>query len=84
MFLSKIHSLTVADVEGSSITIRQVSASGEELDRFTVTKRWMARALHAPPPSLLPYVPVARRPLTDYRNPAESPPLQGWDESAPT
>ena len=30
VFLSKIHSLTIADVEGSSITIRQVSESGEE------------------------------------------------------
>jgi hypothetical protein len=33
-----VHSLTVADVDGSSITLRQLSADGQELDRFVVTK----------------------------------------------
>jgi hypothetical protein len=37
-FISKIHSITVADVEGKTLTIRQVSADGEEVDRFVVTK----------------------------------------------
>jgi hypothetical protein len=37
-FLSRINSLTVADVSGTNLTIRQVSANGEELDRFVVTK----------------------------------------------
>lgn len=36
-FHSKSHSLTIADVAGSSVTIRQVSVDGEELDRFTLT-----------------------------------------------
>lgn len=37
-FVSKVHSLTVADVKGTTLTVRQVSAGGEELDRFVVTK----------------------------------------------
>jgi hypothetical protein len=37
-FIAKVHSLTVADVEGSKVTIRQLSADGQELDRFVVTK----------------------------------------------
>jgi 3',5'-cyclic AMP phosphodiesterase CpdA len=37
-FISKIHSLTVAEVNGSTLTVRQVSLHGEELDRFRVTK----------------------------------------------
>jgi hypothetical protein len=37
-FISKIHSITVADVEGKTLTVRQVSADGEEVDRFVVTK----------------------------------------------
>lgn len=37
-FVSAVHSLTVADVEGKTLTIRQLSADGKELDRFTVTK----------------------------------------------
>ena len=37
-FSSKVHSLTVADVNGPTLTVRQVSADGEELDRFVVTK----------------------------------------------
>jgi hypothetical protein len=37
-FISKVHSLTVADVDGPTLTIRQVSANGQELDRFVVTK----------------------------------------------
>jgi hypothetical protein len=37
-FISKLHSLTVADVRGGTLTIRQVSADGQELDRFTIEK----------------------------------------------
>jgi 3',5'-cyclic AMP phosphodiesterase CpdA len=37
-FLSRVHSLTVADVDGATLTVRQLSASGEELDGFLVTK----------------------------------------------
>lgn len=37
-FISKVHSLTVADVEGPKLTIRQVSLDGKELDRFVVSK----------------------------------------------
>jgi 3',5'-cyclic AMP phosphodiesterase CpdA len=37
-FLAKVHSLSVVDVEGRSLTLRQVSEAGEEIDRFTVTK----------------------------------------------
>jgi hypothetical protein len=37
-FVSKIHSMTIADVDGPSLTIRQVAADGQELDRFVVTK----------------------------------------------
>jgi len=37
-FVSKVHSLTVADVDGATVTVRQVSADGQQLDRFVVTK----------------------------------------------
>lgn len=37
-FISKVHSLTIADVSGSNLTVRQMSLLGEELDRFVVTK----------------------------------------------
>lgn len=37
-FISKVHSLTIADVDGKTLTIRQVAADGQEVDRFTVTK----------------------------------------------
>lgn len=37
-FVSKVHSLTVAEVEGPRLTIRQVALDGKELDRFVVTK----------------------------------------------
>jgi 3',5'-cyclic AMP phosphodiesterase CpdA len=37
-FVSKIHSLTVADVAGSTLTVRQVTADGDEVDRFVVRK----------------------------------------------
>jgi 3',5'-cyclic AMP phosphodiesterase CpdA len=37
-FVAKVHSLTVADVQGSRLTIRQLSPEGQELDRFTLTK----------------------------------------------
>jgi hypothetical protein len=36
--ISKIHSLTVADVDGSTLTVRQLTADGDEVDRFVVTK----------------------------------------------
>lgn len=37
-FISKVHSLTVADIHGSAMAVRQISATGQELDRFVVTK----------------------------------------------
>src|SRR5262249_37190965 len=37
-FQSRVHSLTVAEVEGRTARFRQVSASGETLDSFTITK----------------------------------------------
>jgi acid phosphatase type 7 len=37
-FFSTVYSLTVADVDGKTLTIRQVAADGQELDHFTITK----------------------------------------------
>ncbi|MCX5691608.1 MAG: metallophosphoesterase [Planctomycetota bacterium] len=37
-YASTQHSLTVLDVDGASMTIRQLDVSGNELDRVTVTK----------------------------------------------
>jgi hypothetical protein len=37
-FVSTVHSLTVADVDGQSLTIRQLTGDGAEVDRFVVTK----------------------------------------------
>jgi len=37
-FLSTVHSLTLADVNGKSLTIKQISADGKEIDAFTITK----------------------------------------------
>ncbi len=36
--ISKLHSLTVADVDGSTLPVRQLTADGDEVDRFVVTK----------------------------------------------
>jgi len=38
VFRSKVHSLTVADVDGKTIKFRQISATGDEIDAFTITK----------------------------------------------
>jgi Calcineurin-like phosphoesterase len=37
-FVSTVHSLSVADVDGKTLTIRQLTADGQELDRFVITK----------------------------------------------
>jgi predicted phosphodiesterase len=37
-FISNEHSLTVADVNGKTLTVRQLAADGRELDKFIVTK----------------------------------------------
>lgn len=37
-FHSNVHSLTVADVNGKTLSIRQIDVNGKELDSFTVTK----------------------------------------------
>lgn len=37
-FVSKVHSLTVADMNGKTLNVRQVSADGQEVDRFSITK----------------------------------------------
>jgi hypothetical protein len=36
--VSMVHSLTLADVDGKSLTVRQIGADGQELYRFTITK----------------------------------------------
>jgi hypothetical protein len=33
-----VHSLTVADVDGLTLTVRQVTAENEEVDRFLIKK----------------------------------------------
>ena len=38
-FISKVNSLTVVDVHGPSLTVRQLAADGQELDRFIVEKK---------------------------------------------
>jgi acid phosphatase type 7 len=37
-FISTVHSLTVADIEGNTVVIRQLDAAGNELDSFKITK----------------------------------------------
>ncbi len=37
-FLSTVHSFSVVDVSGRSLTLRQISDDGKEIDRFAVTK----------------------------------------------
>jgi acid phosphatase type 7 len=37
-FISEIHSITVADVDGKTMTIRQLDVNGKELDSFKITK----------------------------------------------
>lgn len=37
-FVSTIHSLTVADVNGKTLQIRQLTADGKEIDQLTITK----------------------------------------------
>ncbi|WP_435009753.1 metallophosphoesterase [Tundrisphaera lichenicola] len=37
-FVSRVHSVSVADVDGKTLTVRQISADGEEVDKFVVTK----------------------------------------------
>jgi hypothetical protein len=37
-FLAKMHSLTIVDADGPTLKVRQVSSTGEEVDRFTMTK----------------------------------------------
>ena len=37
-FVSRVHSITVVDVDGPTLTVRQVSSEGVELDRFIVTR----------------------------------------------
>ncbi len=36
--IARVHSLTVADVDGPTLTVRQVAGDGREVDRFVVTK----------------------------------------------
>ncbi len=37
-FISTVHSLTVADVDGKTLTVRQLDAEGHELDAIKITK----------------------------------------------
>jgi hypothetical protein len=36
--ISKVHSLTVAEADGRKLTVRQLTAEGEEVDQFVITK----------------------------------------------
>jgi acid phosphatase type 7 len=36
--IAELHSFTVCDVDGSTLTLRQISLEGDELDRLTITK----------------------------------------------
>jgi acid phosphatase type 7 len=36
--VSKVHSLTVADIDGTTLTIRQLTPAGDEVDRFVIAK----------------------------------------------
>ncbi|MBV9988316.1 MAG: metallophosphoesterase family protein [Chitinophagaceae bacterium] len=38
-FIADTHSLTVADVNGKTVKVRQVSGEGKELDAFVITKK---------------------------------------------
>ncbi len=37
-FISRVNSLSIAEVDGPTLTVRQIAADGRELDRFVVTK----------------------------------------------
>jgi hypothetical protein len=37
-FVAKVHTLTVADVKGATLTVRQLFADGREADRFVIKK----------------------------------------------
>lgn len=37
-FVSKVHSLTTVEVDGKTLKIKQLTAEGTELDRFTITQ----------------------------------------------
>jgi hypothetical protein len=36
--VSKVHSLTVADIDGPTLIVRQLTPDGEEVDRFTISR----------------------------------------------
>jgi hypothetical protein len=36
--VSKVHSLTVADIDGQTLSVRQITALGDEIDRFIIKK----------------------------------------------
>jgi acid phosphatase type 7 len=36
--VSRVYSLTVADVDGATLTVRQLTPDGEEVDRFVISK----------------------------------------------
>ena len=38
-FISSVHSLTVADVNGKKLTVRQIAVDGKEIDLFTINKQ---------------------------------------------
>ena len=37
-FISKIHSLTVVDIAGTTLTVRQLAGDGKEIDKFNIIK----------------------------------------------
>jgi hypothetical protein len=38
-FISTVHTVTVADVNGKKLSVRQVDAAGKTLDSFTISKK---------------------------------------------
>jgi hypothetical protein len=42
-FMSDVYSFTTVDVKGASLTLRQLSETGDEIDRIVVTKPLRAR-----------------------------------------
>ncbi len=36
--ISKVHTLTVAEIDGANLTIRQLNGEGNEVDRFSIAK----------------------------------------------
>jgi hypothetical protein len=44
-FISNVHSLTLAEVEGNKLVVKQLGADGKELDHFTIVKELVKAAV---------------------------------------